>query len=220
MAPIRGVRRLVLPICALAVIVLPFLVFGDQMEAWTADAMAGQGAVMLAVVSAALLAADVLLPVPSSLISLGAGAALGFWGGMATIWVGMTLGCAVGWAVGRGLMSSIDRSFDPDVAGRAPPGIWSLILCRPLPVLAEMTVLVASARGIPFWQIMSACATANLPIGAVYAYFGANLLGDVPVLYLLAAVVLLTAIGLVIRRKRGPPPPALLPPRRGPTGAG
>ena len=48
----------------------------------------------------ALLALDVFLPVPSSIVSTGAGVLLGFWTGAAVIWIGMTLGCVIGYVFG------------------------------------------------------------------------------------------------------------------------
>ncbi|MFP2910634.1 DedA family protein, partial [Pyxidicoccus sp. 3LFB2] len=57
-----------------------------------------------------LLAGDIFLPVPSSLVSTAAGGLLGFWGGLATNWVGMMGACAVGYALGARAGTSALRS--------------------------------------------------------------------------------------------------------------
>jgi uncharacterized membrane protein YdjX (TVP38/TMEM64 family) len=84
-----------------ALIIIPFLIFEKQFEAlgiWLAEGHASGWA--SAVTIGALLALDVFLPVPSSIVSTGAGVLLGFWRGAAVIWIGMTIGCAIGYAFG------------------------------------------------------------------------------------------------------------------------
>ncbi len=200
--PTRALMRLTLmPLAVLAAILVPFFVLGDALQAAAAGFLTGAGDVAVAVAAVGLLAGDVLLPVPSSLVSLAAAGALGAWLGAAVIWVGMTLGCGIGWVTGRRVLAPLDRAAD--VASATPPrwGIWALILCRPIPVLAEMSVLVAAARGMPLGVLMAACGAANLPVALAYGYFGAAYLGEVPLILLLAAVGLVSVAGLILRRR-------------------
>src|SRR3954470_23698985 len=84
-----------------ALIIIPFLIFEKQFEAlgtWLAEGHASGWS--SATTIAALLALDVFLPVPSSIVSTGAGVLLGFWRGAAIIWVGVALGWAIGYAFG------------------------------------------------------------------------------------------------------------------------
>src|SRR3954468_18100830 len=84
-----------------ALIIVPFLIFEKQFEqlgAWLAGGHASGW--LSATTIAALLALDVFLPVPSSIVSTGAGVLLGFWRGAAIIWIGMTIGCAIGYVFG------------------------------------------------------------------------------------------------------------------------
>lgn len=198
----RAVVRLTLmPLVVFAAILVPFFVLGDQLQAAAEAFLAGAGDMAVALAAIGLLAGDVLLPVPSSLVSLAAAGALGLWLGAGTIWVGMTLGCAIGWATGRGVLAPLDRAVA--VAATTPQtwGLWALILCRPIPVLAEMSVLVAAARGMPLGVLMLACGVANLPVALAYGYFGAAYLGEVPMGYLLAAVGVVCLAGLALRRR-------------------
>ena len=67
-----------------AAIIIPFLLFEKQFEslgAWLASGHASGWT--SASIIAGLLALDVFLPVPSSIVSTGAGVLLGFWRGMA-----------------------------------------------------------------------------------------------------------------------------------------
>lgn len=195
-------RRAIVPLLVLVTILVPFFCFGDQIESWTAAFIAGADGAALALLSIALLAGDLVLPVPSSLVSLATGGALSMWQATAVIWTGMTLGCLIGWAVGSGLLAPLDRAVG---VPEQPPqgwGVWGLVLCRPVPVLAEMSVLVAAARGMRLKVLLLACGLANLPIALIYAYFGAAYLGDVPMAYLFGVVVLVCAVGLLLRRQR------------------
>lgn len=85
-----------------ALVVAPFALFGVAFEAWTGALIrSDRRAAAAAFVGVGLLAADVVLPVPSSLVSAGLGAALGPLAGTLTSTLGMTLGSVVGYGLGR-----------------------------------------------------------------------------------------------------------------------
>ena len=122
-----------------ALIIIPFLIFEKQFEAlgaWLAEGHAS-GWVSAATIGG-LLALDVFLPVPSSIVSTGAGVLLGFWRGAAVIWVGMTIGCAIGYAFGAKAEAAARRLVGTDGLARAHQimerhGNWAIVLCRPIP---------------------------------------------------------------------------------------
>lgn len=180
-------RQLAAPFGLMIAIIITFLLFGPKMEAWVEGYLQGAGGFAIAALCFGLLALDVLLPVPSSLVSLAAGGALGLWSGALTIWSGMTVGCLIGWAVGRGLLGPVDRKLTGARHG-VPGGIWGLMLCRPVPVLAELTVLMAAARGMGLRPLALACGLANVPVALLYGGFGARFLNAAPLGYLLAGV--------------------------------
>jgi uncharacterized membrane protein YdjX (TVP38/TMEM64 family) len=96
-------------------VLLPFLLFGERMEAWTA-AFLHTGAERPGAVAAVivlLLAGDLFLPVPSSLVGTAAGYFLGFVGGTLTSLVGMTAGSLLAYALGKGSGRSVARRFIP-----------------------------------------------------------------------------------------------------------
>ena len=125
----------------------------------------------------ALLALDVFLPVPSSVVSVGAGALMGFWRGTLIIWLGMTAGCIIGYAFGARIAGPARRFIgDADLqrAGQLLDrhGIWALAACRAVPVLAEASVVfsgLARTRLRPFLLIAS---LSNLAIAAAYSAVG------------------------------------------------
>jgi uncharacterized membrane protein YdjX (TVP38/TMEM64 family) len=166
-------------VVVLAAILLPFAFFERSITAWSTAALARPPTVVLAIVVAGLLAADVLLPVPSSLVSTASGALFGFAGGAFVSWAGMMLGCVVGWALGRSVgRAGLRRYLGEDELARAERigerfGSAALVVSRPVPVLAEASVLFAGACGVPFWRTMALSALANAGISLAYAAVGA-----------------------------------------------
>jgi uncharacterized membrane protein YdjX (TVP38/TMEM64 family) len=161
----------------LALVLVPFLAFGGAVEARSQDAMAGPPAA-LAVTGAALLALDALLPVPSSIVATAMGATLGAWPGTLVNTVGLTAGCLLGLLVGRSGSPIAERIlgrllYARFVAWVQRYGIAAVLLCRAVPVLAEVSVIaLGAARGRP-GPILAAAAVADLGLGAVYAFAGA-----------------------------------------------
>jgi uncharacterized membrane protein YdjX (TVP38/TMEM64 family) len=160
----------------LGLILIPFFLFGAAIEART-EALAAAALGAIALSGAGLLALDIVLPVPSSLLATAIGAALGPWLGTLVNALGLTLGCAAGLALGRSgsplarriLGQAMDRRF---AAASARHGIVLILACRAVPVLGEASILAAGAGRAPFGPALAAAAAANVMIGAVYAFAG------------------------------------------------
>jgi len=177
------VRKLLLPILLLAAVLLlvavPFLLIGGPLERrvdpWLDDAT---GRWTKAAVVVGLLAGDVLLPVPSSVVNTFAGKAMGFWAGAAAAWLGMTAGAVIGFALARLLgrplalrLSAEDQLERIDaLSARYGPGL--LILARAVPVLAEASVLFFGTTGLPWRRFLVPVALGNLVIALGYAALG------------------------------------------------
>jgi uncharacterized membrane protein YdjX (TVP38/TMEM64 family) len=162
----------------LAVILLPFFLFGSALEAKAAAVAAGgRGGIALA--GATLLALDIVLPVPSSLVATAIGASLGFWIGTLVNAAGLSAGCALGLAIGRSGSPLARRILGTGLfagfAERAARyGIVAVLLCRPVPVLAEASIIAMGAGRAPLGPTLAAAAAANLCLGAAYALAGAG----------------------------------------------
>jgi uncharacterized membrane protein YdjX (TVP38/TMEM64 family) len=167
----------------LAAILVPFVLFESQFEALGARLVqGGMPQSVAAVAVAAFLALDVFLPVPSSLVSAAAGALFGFVRGLAVIWIGMTAGCVLGYAVGARSAGLARRMVGDDGLRRATHvadryGDWGLIASRAVPVLAEASVILAGLVKAPFGRFMFLTTAANLGIAAAYAAIGAFSVG-------------------------------------------
>ena len=165
----------------LALIVVPFVLFGEQIEAGTGAFLedAEQRPWLNAAVLGGLLAADILLPVPSSIVSTGCGMVLGFLAGTLVSLAGMSISCAAGYALGRVARPAAERLLGPREAVRLEAlrgrfGDWLIVLTRPVPVLAEGAVLFAGMGRMPPARFFALSTLANLGISAAYALIGAS----------------------------------------------
>jgi len=164
-----------------SVIIIPYLLFGDLFEGSAKDVAEGDGSSLFLTVSylSALLAFDVILPVPSSMNSTMLGALLGISLGTLLSTVSMTISCAIGYFVGAKLSASkLNRWLPASEVERVTRlsktyGKWIVVLSRPIPVLAEATTIVAGMGKMPRGPFFLLCVLSNLGISFVYALTGA-----------------------------------------------
>jgi len=163
----------------LALIVVPFLLFERQFNA-LADVVARRDASSMSVAAgiAALLASDVVLPIPSSIVSAAAGMLLGFGRGTVVVWIGMSLSCLCGYAIGARSSNLARRFVGEESLARATGlasrfGDLAIVICRPIPVLAEASVITAGLLRASFSRVMFLSLAANLGVAAGYAAIGA-----------------------------------------------
>ena len=133
----------------------------------------------LALLLVTLLALDVLLPVPSSLVALLAVAALGAIGGYLVIFIGLCLGASLGYWLGAGYFRLLSnwlglRTWQPgQLAYRL--STLSLVCLRGVPVLAETSVLAAGMQRYPLRQFLLVTTLANAGLALAYAAIGSLL---------------------------------------------
>lgn len=172
-------RWAILWVLLLGMVLLPFLLFEDHFNSFAARVTAG-GTPRSVVVAAVfgLLALDVFLPVPSSIVSTAAGVLLGFWQGAAVVWIGMMAGAMIGYAVGARGSGAARKLVGEDGIARAGGlfrryGDVTIVFCRPIPVAAEASVVFAGLVKAPFGRFAQLVALSNLGIAVGYAGFGA-----------------------------------------------
>jgi uncharacterized membrane protein YdjX (TVP38/TMEM64 family) len=163
----------------LAIPILPFLGFGETLEArmtgWLSGTLPPATVAWLVI---GLLASDIFLPVPSSVVSTFAGKMLGFWAGTAATWCGLTAGAALAfWLVrwcGRPLAKrlSSEESLRQTDQLAARYGVLVLVLARPVPVFAEASVLLMGTTRLAWWRFLLAVGLSNLGVAAAYAALG------------------------------------------------
>jgi uncharacterized membrane protein YdjX (TVP38/TMEM64 family) len=160
-------------------IVVPFVLLEDEFARLGERIAQGGGSnwsVGLAI--AALLGGDVFLPVPSSVVSAAAGVLLGFWKGALAVWTGMNVSCLIGYVLGARSSRLAGRFVGVASLARASAlaerfGNVAIVVCRPIPVLAEATVILAGVVKAPPGRVFALSAAANLGVAAGYAAIGA-----------------------------------------------
>ncbi|MBI1354303.1 MAG: DedA family protein [Acidobacteria bacterium] len=203
-----AVRWTLLTLLALALILVPFVIWEEPITAWVEALLAddsSRGGLGLAL--AGLLAVDVLLPIPSSLVSTAAGYLLGVAGGTLATGVGMTVGAVVGYGLGAKPARRFTRRFVGEAELlRAQSafqrwGGWALVACRAVPVLAEASVVFAGVAGMDFRRFLLLTTLANFAIGFVYAGVGALALEANSFLLAFAAAVVVPGLAMLLFRR-------------------
>jgi uncharacterized membrane protein YdjX (TVP38/TMEM64 family) len=193
-----------------AAILLPFILFGSRLEAWTERFIesASQQPILVALVLGGLLASDIVLPIPSSLTSTAAGFLLGFVKGLLVSLTGMTISCIIGYWLGRRLGRPVaSRIVGNDGIERLEElsqraGNWAIVIARPVPMLAEASVLFAGMSRMPLYQYLLLSTLSNLGISAVYATVGALSATVNSFLLAFAGSILVPLVAMVLVRTK------------------
>jgi membrane protein YqaA with SNARE-associated domain len=145
-------------IATLAVPVVPFVAIGELPgDRWLSAA--DDDAVEFGLIGSSLLAADVLLPIPSSVLGTLLGARLGWALGFLWTFAGLAVGHLAGYAIGRLTLNRLGAELP------AAPTLVAVFVSRPVPVLAEAMTLTAGAARAPFTPFVVAVAAGD----ALYA---------------------------------------------------
>jgi uncharacterized membrane protein YdjX (TVP38/TMEM64 family) len=172
-------KTLPLMCIVLLVPVIPFLLFGGQFETWLQEFKKDPPSVFMttgAIVG--LLAGDIFLPVPSSMISTMAGWQLGMWQGTIASWIGMNLGAVIGFALARRWGKPVALWFSNEedlermqfVSERYGPFV--IALTRAVPVFAEASVLIVGIHQLSWKRFLPSMIASNLGISLAYSVFG------------------------------------------------
>jgi uncharacterized membrane protein YdjX (TVP38/TMEM64 family) len=133
---------------------------------------------LAALVGVGLLIVDVLLPVPSSLVMIAHGAIFGVVAGTVLSLIGSTGAAALGFALGRrggGVLARVVPVEERQRADRMLErwGPLAVIATRPVPILAETTVIMAGASSMSWRSVMTAALAGAIPAALLYALTGA-----------------------------------------------
>ena len=172
-------RTLSLLVAVMSAIIVPFLLYGETINAWTGGLIerAETNRLMTGLLLSLLLASDILVPVPSSLVSTACGMTLGFLGGLCASFVGMSVTTVAGYVIGRYASAPAEKLIGKNEvemfrAFQQRHGVWLLLAMRPVPVLAEASVVFSGLSRQSFAEVLSVTALGNLAVSAVYAAVG------------------------------------------------
>jgi len=138
-----------------------------------------RGGVAAALLGVSLLVADVLLPVPSSLVMMAHGALFGVLGGTLLSLVGCTGATLFGFWLGRRGGNLLGRLVPTQEREHADYllkrwGTLAIIVTRPVPLLAETIAIMAGTSSMNWGSAALATLAGSLPPALLYALTGAS----------------------------------------------
>ncbi len=202
-------RKLILIFLVTTVIaIVPFLVLGeafeDQIKEWFQKEWS-QGQRFWLIVG--LLAVDIAIPIPSSAVSTYGGAILGFLPATFASWLGLMTGSLFGFSIARiagpRIVRRLTKSEDLSslVCLNDKLSLWTIVLTRPLPILAEATVLLMGSLKLSWGKLILPLSISNLIVAGSYSFVGAWAVeGNVTPYVMLVAIVLPLLLTLFVRR--------------------
>jgi uncharacterized membrane protein YdjX (TVP38/TMEM64 family) len=203
MKDLLGSRPLVVAVLLLlAGTIIPFLIWGEALEAaFSVDGarawMAGYGPAA-GLAGMGLLVADILLPIPSTLVMSALGLAYGPVIGGLYAAAGSTLAGVVAYGLSRWLGRPLALRLAGEAGLRAGEGFfaaggaWLVACSRCLPILPEAVACLAGLNCMPFRTFLAAALCGSLPMGFVFAAIGA--LGQAEPAWALALSVAVPAL--------------------------
>jgi uncharacterized membrane protein YdjX (TVP38/TMEM64 family) len=134
--------------------------------------------VAAALVGVGLLIADIVLPVPSSLIMVAHGAVFGVYTGTLLSLAGCEGAALAGFAIGRSggtLLEKLVTKQERERVNRMLDrwGALAIVITRPVPLLAETVAILAGASPMGWGRAALAALVGSLPPALVYALTGA-----------------------------------------------
>ena len=190
-------------------IIVPFCIWGGAIEAWFDGQMklASAHPERTALVLFGLLATAIVLPVPSSLVSTCCGLTLGFPVGFLISFMAMNVSAGLGYLLGRfgaryaaNLIGVRDQKILESFARNGAK--WLLLLLRPVPVLAEASVLFSGIARQPIKRAAGEVLLGNVIVSAVYVAVGTWGKTADSMLLALGATLVVAGICLVVGRKQ------------------
>lgn len=158
----------------IALVCLPFIIFGEDFVFPLLQSRQQQtGALML--IAIVLLICDSVAPVPATLVIWFLAEWGGLWAGIAGGTIGLALGVvAAGW-FGRDAVGRLAPKFMSDEElGRLRESlqrrlVLTLACLRSVPVMAETSIIVATATGIPIRRVFWATLLPNFVVASIYS---------------------------------------------------
>jgi uncharacterized membrane protein YdjX (TVP38/TMEM64 family) len=178
------------------------------------EPLLARGGWLAAVGGVVLLVADVVLPVPASLVMILHGALFGVVAGTLLSLAGALGAALFGFWIGRRGGPLLARLVPEDERQRADAllrewGDLAIIVTRPVPILAETMAILAGASPMGWGRMLLATLAGALPASLLYALTGATArnLDDTVLVFSLVLLVagLFWAVGKYSFRMRGRP---------------
>ena len=199
-----------LVVAIVALVSAPFVIWGDTYVLPLLESHVDRTSLLIAI-AIMLLAADSVAPVPATLVIMFLAAHSGRFAGIVGGTIGMSAGVLTAAWIGRTAVGRLAPKFFPDSElARLRAGVQrnlalTLACWRSVPVLAETSVILAAAAGIPIRRIFLATLLPNFIISVIYSIAADDSLGTAALAFLL---ILVLSLGLwLLFRGKAPTAP-------------
>ena len=163
----------------LSLFIIPFVLFGNLFEEFAQVFLnSGNSDAAVTFVAALLLAGDPVLPTPSSVVATLLATRIGLIPAAIVNGAALSAACILGYIIGRFGAGAFARH-----GKRLPQGFveWvkrhglvATLLCRPVPVLAEASLIMAGAAKHEPVRLLGWCCVTQMALGAAYAFAGSG----------------------------------------------
>lgn len=163
---------------------LGWWMFGEGLEqAWDINSLAGRFEEAKAwawLAGIGLLLADLLLPIPGTIVMSALGAVYGFWLGGVFASAGSMFAGIAGYGVGRIFDEKTAKKwlgakdFEKGKSLFSRRGAWAVAVSRAVPILPEVLSCMAGLLRMPFKKFLAALACGSLPMGFLFAWIGSS----------------------------------------------
>lgn len=162
---------------------------------------------LAAAIGVLMLIADVVLPVPSSLVMVAHGALFGALGGTLLSLAGSVASALTAFAIGRAGDGAIRRFVTEREHMRAGEllarwGVVAIAVTRPVPILAETVAILAGASPLTWRQTAVAAGAGSIVPAAVYAWAGASARDGGNHALIFGGVLAVTAVLFLVAKRR------------------
>ncbi len=167
-------RTVLFVLFVMTLVIVPFVLVGEEYVLPLLEARVNQ-TWALVLVAIALLACDSVAPVPATLVIMFLAAKGGWLAGLVGGSIGLCLGVLAAAWLGRTAVGRLAPKFIPDAelqrlgAALESRLVITLACLRSVPVLAETSIIMAAAMGIPVRRIFVATIVPNLIVATIYS---------------------------------------------------
>ena len=202
----RLVKMSLFVLLVMALVIAPFVIWGEDFVIPLLNAQEHR-IEWLVVIAIVLLAADSVAPVPATLVIMFLAAKAGTLAGVVGGTIGLTAGVLAAAWFGRVAVGRIAPRFFPDeelvrLREALHTRLALTLAClRSVPVLAETSVIVAAAMGIPLKRIVLLTLLPNLAVALIYSV-SADDSFQTAVIAFLGTMVASGVLWLWLRKKR------------------
>jgi uncharacterized membrane protein YdjX (TVP38/TMEM64 family) len=175
-------RVIGLAVVLASVFLLAWGFFGQELEAtWDGARLAAsfeEAKSWAWLLGIALLVADLIFPIPGTIVMSALGAVYGFWLGGFLASIGSFLAGLAGYGVGRYFQETKakrwlgEKDFEKGRAVFAKRGAWMIALSRAVPILPEVLACMAGLLRMPFRIFCVAMLCGSVPMGFLFAWIG------------------------------------------------